>query len=123
MLDYSILKAEGILQLVPHAPLNEKDFTGLTVAVDSYLSAHPKLHGVLIYSQEFPGWENFGAFSAHMRFARQHHEQIERIALVTDSNFAAVAEALGKHFTAAKFKHFAFVDDKAAVEWLQSEPE
>src|SRR5512141_603003 len=47
MLDYSIMRPEGILVLKPHAPLSKEDFEGLSAAVDSYLSDHAKLHGVL----------------------------------------------------------------------------
>jgi len=120
MLDYSIMKPEGILLLTPHAPLSKEDFAGLGAAVDAYLSDHAKLHGVLIHSKGFPGWENFGGFTAHMKFGREHHQQIERVALATDSHVADVAESLGKHFTSAKLKHFAFGDDAAALEWLKS---
>jgi len=120
MLDYSIMKPEGILLLTPHAPLSKEDFGALSAAVDAYLSDHAKLHGVLIHSKGFPGWENFGGFAAHMHFGREHHRQIERVALATDSHFAVIAESLGKHFTSAILKHFAFSDDAAALEWLKS---
>ena len=45
MLDYSIMKPDGILVLKPGAPLSKEDFDGLSAAVDDYLSDHPKLHG------------------------------------------------------------------------------
>ncbi len=120
MLAYEIMNPEGILVLKPHAPLSQDDFGGLSVAVDSYLSGHAKLHGVLIQSKGFPGWENFGAFTAHMHFVRDHHQKLERVALVTDSPVAAIAEALGKHFTSAEIRHFPFPDDAKALEWLKS---
>ena len=81
-LDYSIMKPEGILVLKPHAPLSKEDFAGVSAAVDAYLSDHAKLHGVLIHSKGFPGWENFGGFNAHMHFVRDHHKKVERVALV-----------------------------------------
>jgi len=120
MLDYSIMKPEGILVLKPHAPLSKEDFGGLSADVDSYLSDHAKLHGVLIHSKGFPGWENFGGFTAHMHFVREHHKKVERLAVVTDSPFAAVAESLGKHFTSAEVRHFPFSDDVKALDWLKT---
>ena len=119
MLDYSIMRAEGILVLKPHAPLGKEDFSSLTAAVDAYLSEHGKLHGVMVCSPGFPGWENFGAFSAHMHFVREHHQKVERVAIVTDSPFAAIAESFAKHFTAAEVKHFPFADDAKALGWLK----
>ncbi|MFY9328380.1 MAG: STAS/SEC14 domain-containing protein [Georgfuchsia sp.] len=120
MLDYSIMKPDGILVLKPHAPLSKGDFDGLSAVVDSYLSDHAKLHGVLIQTKEFPGWENFEGFTAHMHFVHDHHRQVERVAVVTDSMIAGVAESLAKHFTSAEVRHFPFTDDVKALDWLKT---
>ena len=119
MLDYSILKPEGILVLKPNAPLSKEDFGGLSAAVDSYLSDHTSLRGVLVHAKTFPGWENFGGFTAHMHFVSEHHKKVRRVAVVTDSLFAGIAESLGKHFTSAEIKHFPFSDSVAALGWLE----
>lgn len=120
MLDYSIMKPEGILVLKPRAPLSKEDFAGLSAAVDSYLSDHAKLRGLLIHAQRFPGWESFGGFTAHMHFVREHHKKVERIAVVTDSPVAGIAQSLAKHFTSAEVRHFPFADDAKALEWLKA---
>jgi hypothetical protein len=120
MLEYSILKSEGILVLKPQSALSKEDFGGLSAAVDSYLADHPKLHGVLVTSKGFPGWENFGGFTAHMHFVREHHRKVERVAIVTDSHFAGIAESLGKHFTSAEVRHFPFLDEAKALDWLKT---
>jgi hypothetical protein len=119
MLDYSISIPEGILEVSPHAPLSEEDFHGINAAVDAYLADHAKLHGVLIHAKGFPGWEDFGGLAAHMQFIRQHHQSIERLAIVTDSHFATVATALGKHFTSAEVRHFPFDEEDEALNWLE----
>lgn len=119
MLNFSIMQAEGILLLKPSAPLSKQDFSSLSAEVDAYLSGHDKLHGVMIHAKGFPGWENFGAFAAHMHFVREHHKQVKRIAVVTDTRLAAIAELLAKHFTSAEIGHFPFADDAKALEWLQ----
>jgi len=118
MLDYSVMRPEGILVLKPRAPLTKEDFTGLSAAVNAYLSDHAKLHGVLIEAKEFPGWKDFDGFTAHMHFVKDNHKKIERIAVVTDSHMANVAESLGRHFTSAEVKHFPFPDDAEAMDWL-----
>ena len=120
MLDYSIMKPEGILVLKPRGPLSKEDFDGLSAAVDSHLSDHARLHGVLIHSKGFPGWENFGGFTAHMHFVGEHHKKVERVAVVTDSPVARIAESLGKHFTSAEVRHFPFRDDAKALNWLKT---
>jgi hypothetical protein len=120
MLDYSIRQPEGILVLKPQGPLSKEDFDGLTTAVDSYLTEHPTLHGVLVHSREFPGWQDLGGFAAHMRFFRDHHKKVERVAVVTDSQFAGIAESLGKHFISAEIRKFPFPDDAKAMDWLEA---
>lgn len=120
MLDYSILKLEGILILKPNAPLSKEDFSGLSAAVDSYLFDHARLQGVLIHAKAFPGWENFGGFTAHMHFVSEHHKKVRRVAVVTDSQLAGLAESLGRHFTSAEIKHFPFPDDAKALDWLEA---
>lgn len=120
MLDYSILKPEGILLLKPSSPLSKEDFGGLGAAVDAYLADHPKLHGVLVRAKGFPGWEDFGGFTAHMHFVREHHHKVERVAIVTDSHFAGIAQAFGKHFLSAEVRHFPFLDEAKALDWLKT---
>ncbi|MEP7371199.1 MAG: STAS/SEC14 domain-containing protein [Nitrosospira sp.] len=120
MLDYSIMMPEGILVLEPHAPLTKEDFSGLSAAVDYWLSGHARLQGVLIHAKTFPGWDNFSGFAAHMRFVREHHKEVERVAVVTDSWIAGIAESLGKHFTSAKVRHFPFFDEAKALHWLKA---
>lgn len=120
MLTHFIMEPEGILVLKPGAPLSPEDFRSLDAEVKAYLVTHAQLHGVLIVAKGFPGWESFGGFTAHMHFVGEHHKQIKRLALVTDSRVAGMAEALGKHFTSAQVRHFAFADDAAALTWLKS---
>ena len=120
MLEYSIVEPEGIVVLNPDSSLTKEDFVGLSRTVDTYLADHSRIHGVLIHARSFPGWENFAGFIAHIRFVRDHHRDVERAALVTDSPIAGVAEALAKHFAAAKVRHFPFAEYDKAMEWLKT---
>lgn len=120
MLNFSIIQSQGILVLRPNAPLSKEDFDQLGTEVDAYLSQHAKLHGVMIHAESFPGWEDFGAFMAHMHFVREHHKQIERIAVVTDTHLVSMIEMLAKLFTSAEIRKFPFEDDAEALKWLES---
>ena len=120
MLNYSLMKPEGILLLEPNGPLTEQDFDGVSQDVDAFLEDHPKLHGVMVQAKDFPGWENCAGFSAHMSFVRDHRKQVEQVALVTDSHLAGMAEFMGKHFSAAEVRHFPFTEDVKAMQWLHS---
>lgn len=62
----------------------------------------------------------FGRFAAHMHSVRDHHKEVERIAIVTDSPLAGMAEWLGKHFTSAEVRHFPFSDELQAMDRLET---
>jgi hypothetical protein len=123
VLEYSILKPEGILLLTPTAPLSRSDFAGLGALVDGYLASHTSLHGVLVHSESFPGWDSFASFTAHVRFLRDHERKLDRVAIVTDSPIAGAAEALAQLFISADIRHFAFGDYKSALAWLKASRE
>ncbi len=120
MLEYTLMNPESILVLKPNAALTKEDFVDLSACVDRYLADHDSLHGVLIQSESFPGWESFAGFAAHLRFVRDHQQRIERLALVTDSAVAPVAEALARHFTAAEIRRFPYGEEDKALSWLKS---
>ena len=120
MIKHRIMETEGILVIEPISGLSADDFLGLTVSVDAYLTEHQTLHGMLIHAQNFPGWESFAGLSAHLRFVREHHRKIERIAIVTDSPLGTVAPALAKHFVSAQIRRFAYSEFEEALLWLKS---
>ena len=47
-----------------------------------------KLTGLLIEARSFPGWDSFGALIQHLKFLRDHHRKIDRVAV-----FLASADA------------------------------
>ena len=120
MLEYSILKPEGILLLTPTGSLHKEDFAGLGALVDGYLANHTHLRGVLVRSESFPGWNSFGSFKAHVRFVREHESKIDRVALVTDSPIAGAAEAIVQLFISAHVRHFGFAEYNSALAWLKA---
>jgi hypothetical protein len=121
MIKHHIMEKEGILVLEPMSALSADDFRGLTVAVDAYLTEHPTLHGMLIHAQNFPGWVSFAGLSAHLKFVRDHHKRIERIALATDSPLGTVAPELAKHFVSAEIRRFAYSEFEEALLWLKTD--
>ena len=118
MLSYDLQHQEGILVLRADGPLKAADFTTLAIQVDSYLEQHGTLHGVMVCATTFPGWKDFGGLLAHLKFVSDHHQKIEKVAVVADGAFAAVMPQIGNHFVHAEVKHFAFADENAARNWL-----
>lgn len=118
MIDYTLNPATGVLTLRPESALQKSDFAELGKAVDPQIAEHGDLNGLIIEAPHFPGWDSFGALVTHLRFVRDHHKHVRKIAVVTDSPLGDVAEHLTSHFVAAEIKHFPAGDIDEAKAWI-----
>ena len=94
MLAYHLNESTGIVELRPRGRLEARDFASLALTVDGYLEDHGKLRGVVVELDHFPGWDDWDAVAAHLRFLRGHLPRIERVALVTDNPWLELPEVL-----------------------------
>ena len=118
MIEHTLDTTNGILHIQPKSSLEQADFDQLAKAVDPFISETGDLAGLIIETPAFPGWSSFGAFAAHMRFVKDHHKHIKKVALVTDSALGNIAEHLGTHFVSAEIKHFPASALDAARLWI-----
>lgn len=107
----------GVVVIKLAEPLRSQDFDALALTVDSWLAAHLELRGLVVHARAFPGWENATALMRHVRFVRDHHRKISRVALAADGALAGVAPRIGEHFVHAEVRRFSFDDLDAAVSW------
>jgi len=119
MLKHELRQDEGILALHPEGPLEAADFTTLTSEVDAYLERHGTLRGVLIRTISFPGWKDFSALLAHLKFLKAHLEKIEKVAVVAGGGMANVMPNIANHFVHAQVQHFDLIREDAAWTWLK----
>ena len=120
MLKFELNRPESILILEPDGPLESTDFEKLAKEVDPYIIGNGRLNGLMIYTKSFPGWDSFAAFLSHMKFVRNHHQKIKKIAAVTGSGFLSIMPQVANHFIQAEVRHFDFDDKDAAREWLKA---
>ena len=120
MLNHDLRIDDGILVLNPQGPLEAADFTALAGVVDAYLRRHGTLRGVLIHAESFPGWKDFGALITHLKFVKDHHQAISKVAIVADGTFATVMPRLARHFIRAQVQHFDYAEMDVALDWLKS---
>jgi hypothetical protein len=73
---------------------------------------------LLIEAESFPGWHDFSALLSHLRFVKEHHQKIRKVAAVTDSGFLTILPKVAGHFLKAEVKHFPYHDKAAALAWL-----
>ena len=119
MINHQLLRDQGILIVAPEGPLESADFEKLAQEVDPYIEEKGILNGLMIYTEKFPGWDDFAALVSHFKFVKNHHQKIKKVAAVTDSGFVSIAPRIANHFVQAEVRHFDYQDKESALEWLK----
>jgi len=118
MLDVTLEKENKIAILKPHGALKKEDFDNAVKVIDPFIEENGKLKGIIIYTQSFPGWEDFAALSRHITFIKNHHKKIKRLAFVTDTSVIEFTKAIAAPFIEAEIKVFDYDDFEKAKEWI-----
>jgi len=118
MVEHELLPTEGLLILRPTGRLEAADFQSVAGEIDPYIEANGKLNGILLDAEAFPGWKDFAALLAHLKFVREHHRKVAKIAVVSDSSFLAFAPKIAAHFVRADIRHFSRTQRQDALAWL-----
>lgn len=120
MLHHEIDPVTHILTVTPIGRLTAMDFKQLTDVVDEYSSQQRSIQGLMILTEHFPGWDDFGALFQHLKLIRHQRDQIKKVAAVTDGGFLTVIPHVIDHFIQAEIRHFAYAEKEIALEWLNS---
>jgi hypothetical protein len=119
-LEFQLLEDSGVLVLEPDGELESHDFARIAEKIDPYIDKVGDLNGLVIVAAEFPGWENFTAFTTHLRFLRDHHASIHRVGVVTDNYFLSNAPKLAGPFLEAEVKQFPSNERRTAIRWAST---
>ena len=115
----TILNTESkIVTLQPHGSLKKEDFDNAVKIIDPFIEEQGKLNGVIIYTESFPGWEDFAAFNRHLVFIETDHKEIKKLAFVTNSLVGDFGEMVTGHFVDAVVKNFDFDKLDEAKNWI-----
>ena len=118
MIEHHFDTSDAILHVRPQSSLEKADFEALAKEVDPFIAEQGDLAGLIVEVSGFPGWDSFAAMVSHLKFVREHHKHIKRVALVTDSAIGGVAEHVVSHFVSAELKQFPAGDLDAAKTWI-----
>ena len=118
MIDYTLDAPNAILHIQPRSALEQADFEKLADAAHKFIAEAGDLAGLIVEAPGFPGWSSFGALAAHLRFVKDHHNHIRKIAVVTDSTLGTIAEHMVTHFVSAAVKQFPATQLDLARQWV-----
>lgn len=119
---HRLLSESNVLVVEVEQPLRAQDFDALAQTADSWLETHDALTGVVVHARAFPGWENIGSLLRHVRFVRDHHRKVRRIALAVDSKLAELVPHFANHFVQAEVRQFAYAELDDALAWAAHPP-
>jgi hypothetical protein len=119
MIKFELLRDAGVLVVAPKSALTAEDFRAISRTVDPFVSEYGKLAGLLIEAPSFPGWQSLAALIEHIKFVRDHHRKIDRVAVVTDHKLLTIAPRIVEHFVHPEFKVFRSGERTGALAWLQ----
>ena len=119
---HRLLAEAGVLVVEPTQPLGAEDFDALAATVDPWIESEGRLRGIVVHTRGFPGWQNVGSFLRHVRFIRDHHRKVGRIAVAADGALADLGPMLADTFVEAQVKRFDYDRLDDAIQWAGSEP-
>ena len=108
-----------VLKVRPDGPITNEDVATLSRTADDYLATHPTIVGVIVHALSFPGFAGVSAFADYVRFIADHHTHVRRLALVTNSALAPIAEFVANHMAGLEMRPFPFAEEAAALAWLR----
>lgn len=115
---FELIEEQGVLIMEPNGELERADFERLSARLDPYLEEAGVLAGVMIVAEHFPGWDDLAALTSHLRFVREHHRKIRRVALVTSDRLVSAVPRFASHFIDAEVRAFSMQQRNEALLWV-----
>ena len=109
---------DNIFVVTPDSPITHDEIESLNREVGDYINTHDKVPNLVINAAGgIPSWKDFDALSSHIRFVRDHHRLVAKVALVTDSELIRLVRPMVDVFVAAKIRRFAANELDKACQW------
>jgi hypothetical protein len=121
-LSFELIEDRGVLILQPKGELEAADFERLSAEVDPYIAKAGGLNGLMVVAEHLPGWDDFAALSSHVRFVREHHSKIRRVAIVTADRLVSALPRIASRFLDAEVRAFPVDERDEALLWVGEGP-
>lgn len=121
MLNVDIKDRANIVVVTPDGPIKAADIANMAEQINGYINEHDRVPNLVIYAKTVPHWANFEALGKHLKFVRNHHEIVKKVALVSDSKLLWLAKIFVSRFIGAKVRRFTEEAYDDAVAWAEVE--
>jgi hypothetical protein len=116
MIRTEIISPNALRIIVPEK-LKADDFRKIAPQVDSIISQFGKIR-LLIDASQFSGWENIAAFENHAGFVKNHHNRVERIAVVVAHDWQHWLIGTVRIFVHPEVRAYDEGHEREALQWI-----
>ena len=108
-----------LLEVQLSGKLVKEDYAHFVPVVERLVKEHGKIR-MLVNMHDFHGW-TAGALWEDLKFDAKHFNNIERIAIVGETQWEHGMAIFCKPFTTAKIRYFDSASGNEALAWLEGE--
>ena len=116
MIKTEIISANA-LKIVAPDKLKADDFHLIAPQIDALISRHGKIR-LLIDATGFNGWETIAAFENHAGFVKNHHQKVERIAIIAAHDWQRWLVGALRMFLHPDVKTYDVSHEGDALQWI-----
>jgi len=107
------------IHLTAHGRLHKADYEQLRPHLERFIAEHGEMR-LLFDAGDLDGWTP-AAMWEDTKVGVHHHDDLKRLACVTDSKFLAAMTKAASPLTHAEVRVFPTEDRAAALEWIDSD--
>lgn len=111
---------QGILHVRLMGQLDSEAYADESADMTAFLQGHDRFR-LLLDLREFDGWQGLDALSDHFFLVRTHHQKLEKIAIVGDAAWQAMASRLGHQMLDVQSHYFPRTQFEGAKAWLAAD--
>ena len=113
------LISPGVLRIALPEKLKADDLRQFAPQIDLLIKQRGKIR-LLIDASRFGGWENIAAFETHIGFVKNHHQKVDRIAVITAHDWQRWVVGTIKVFVHPEVRAFGTESEHDALRWISS---
>jgi hypothetical protein len=121
MLNIEIKDRANIVIVTPDGAITAADIDRMTEEINNYINNHDRVPNLVIHTMSIPYWSNFKAMEKHLKFVKNHHQIVKKVAIVSDSKLLWLAKTIVDRFTGANVRRFTEEALDDAVAWAEIE--
>jgi hypothetical protein len=109
---------DGVLHLQLLGKLDRSLFAEEARDLDAFIRRNDRFR-LLLDIREFDGWQGLGALADHFRLVRDHHDLLDRAAIVGAEGWQKTASSVGARLIGREPRYFEAAQIEAAEKWLK----